>query len=79
MKEKSTNKKRHPCVFYTLHFLCQTRLTLYAEQNDQTNLLVAVSIVGLSFSQREAFLHILEAISGSVRLEAEWWPTVVSG
>ena len=54
MKEKSTNKKRHPCVFYTLHFLCQTRLTLYVEQNDRSRLLVAVAIVGLSMSKRES-------------------------
>ena len=52
--EKKTNKKKHPCVFYTSRLLCQTRLTLYVEQNDRSRLLVAVSIVGLSISKRDS-------------------------
>ena len=52
--EKKTNKKKHPCVFYTSRLLCQTRLTLYVEQNDRSRLLVAVAIVGLTMSERES-------------------------
>ena len=47
-----SNKKKPSCVFYTSRLLCQTRLSLYVEQNDRTRLLVAVSILGLSMSKR---------------------------